>query len=225
MAKLHIPGMYWDVEESVRLLRAYFIQRRARGDLFYSGGHFERLAGGGDRPEVANRFDADDLVAVTMLGVSVAPHGAVDLLTDPEGHWKELLSAIPLDARLEESASDRLIAQGGPAWELWERLANPTGTYPMNPDGIGSVIAGKLMARKRPHLIPVYDRRVKALFRRPAIDHTFWASLADALRANGFALWEQLVLLRAQAGIGEDISTLRVLDVIAWMHQRELEQG
>ncbi|MFJ6216137.1 DUF6308 family protein [Streptomyces sp. NPDC092296] len=217
--------MYWNVEESARLLRAYFTQRRARGDLAYSGAHFERLADGGDRPEVANRFDADDLVAVTMLSVSAAPHGAIDLLTDPEGHWQRLLSAIPRDARLEDSASDRLIARGGPALELWERLVNPAGTYPTSPDGIGPVVAGKLMARKRPHLIPVYDRRVKALFRRPAVDHTFWASLADALRADGGALREQLALLRAKAGTGEDIGILRVLDVIAWMHQGELEQA
>jgi hypothetical protein len=217
--------VYWDVDESVRLLRAYFTQQRAGGNLAYSGAHFERLAGGGDWSEVANRFDADDLVAVTMLSVSVAPRGAVDLLGDPEGHWQRVLSAIPRDARLEDSASDRLIAQGGPTWELWKRLVNPTGRYPTSPDGVGSVIAGKLMARKRQHLIPVYDQRVKALFRRPAVDHTFWASLAGALRADGGALRQQLVLLRAKAGIGEDIGILRVLDVIAWMHQGELEEG
>lgn len=225
MARLRIPAVYWDVDESVRLLRAYFTQRRARGDLAYSGAHFERFAGGGDRPEVANRFDTDDLVAVTMLSVSVAPHGAVDLLTDPVGRWQRLLSAIPGNARLEDSASDRLIAKGGPAWELWERPVNSTGKYPTSPDGVGSVIAGKLMARKRPHLIPVYDRRVKALFQRPAVDHTFWASLAGALRADGGTLSEQLALLRTRAGIGEDIGILRVLDVVAWMHQEKLEQG
>ncbi|MEV4560496.1 DUF6308 family protein [Kitasatospora sp. NPDC049285] len=225
MATLHIPAVYGDVEESVRLLRSYFTRRRSRGDLAYSGAYFERFAGGGDRPEAADRFDADDLVAITMLSVSVAAHGAVDLLTDPEGHWQRLLSAIPRDARLEDPASDRLIAPGGPAWELWERLANPNGAYPTSPDGVGSVVAGKLLARKRPRLVPVYDRRVKALFHRPATDHTFWASLATALRADDGAFRAQLALLRAESGIGEDIGILRVLDVIAWMRQGELEQG
>ena len=158
------------------------------------------------------------MVASTTLSVSLAPHGALDLLSDPQGHWTRLLSQIPTDARLEDPASDTLIAKCGPAWELWERLADSK-KYPNKPDGSGPVIAGKLLARKRPHLIPVYDIRVKQTFKRPAIDDSFWAALAAALRANGGAFRDQLVHLRDKAGIGEDISILRVCDVIAWMYQ------
>ncbi|MFJ9443435.1 DUF6308 family protein [Kitasatospora sp. NPDC101235] len=225
MTALWIPPVYEDWETSVRLLRAYFTGRRAKGGPAYTGAHFERLAGGGDRPETADRFTADDLLAITMLSVPVEPHGAVQLLTDPDGHWQRLLSAIPRDARLEDPACAPLVAPGGPATELWERLANPRGTYPGKPDGVGPVVAGKLLARKRPHLIPVYDVRVKALFRRPRVDTTFWSALADALRADGGALRARLAELRTEAGIGEDIGVLRVLDVIAWMHQGEIEQA
>ncbi|MFI2609741.1 DUF6308 family protein [Kitasatospora sp. NPDC018619] len=221
MTALWIPPVYADGPTSVRLLRAYFTGRRARGGPAYTGAHFERLAGGGDRPETADAFTADDLVAVTMLSVSVRPRGAVDLLTDPDGHWHRLLSAIPRDARLEDPASAPLIAPGGPAAELWDRLADPHRTRPGKPEGVGTVVAGKLLARKRPHLVPVYDARVKALFRRPAVDTTFWSALAEALRADGGAFRARLAELRAQAGIGEDIGVLRVLDVIAWMHQGE----
>ncbi|MFE7526927.1 DUF6308 family protein [Kitasatospora sp. NPDC057542] len=225
MTALWIPPVYEDRETSVRLLRAYFTGRRAKGGPAYTGAHFERLAGGGDRPETADRFTADDLIAITMLSVSVEPHGAVELLTDPDGHWRRLLSAIPRDARLEDPACAPLVAPGGPATELWERLANPRGTYPGKPDGVGPVVAGKLLARKRPHLIPVYDVRVKALFRRPRVDTTFWSALADALRADGGALRARLAGLRTEAGIGEDIGVLRVLDVIAWMHRGETGQA
>ncbi|GAB7186950.1 hypothetical protein ATKI12_6781 [Kitasatospora sp. Ki12] len=225
MTGLWIPEVYRDREESLRLLRTYFTRRRERGDLWYSGAHFERLDGGGDRPGVADRFTADDLVAVTMLSVQVKPHGAVDLLTDPGGHWHRLLSAIPRDARLEDPDSDALVAPGGPAWELWERLADPAKTYPAKPDGGGPVVAGKLLARKRPHLVPVYDERIKALFRRPRTDRTFWADLAAALRADGGAFRADLAEVRAEAGIGEEIGVLRVLDVIGWMHQGERERA
>ncbi|MFE8014060.1 DUF6308 family protein [Streptomyces antibioticus] len=218
MTELRIPDVYWDDEEAVRLLAEYFTRERARGDLFYSGAHFERLAGGGDAEPVANRFVGDDLVAITLLSVSVRPHGAVTLLSDPDGHWSRLLSLIPRDARLEDPASDALTARGGPAWELWERLADD-GLYSDKPDGSGPVIAGKLLARKRPHLIPIYDRRIKAFFDRPATDHSFWSDLAAALRADGGALCDQLVRLRDKVGIGEDIGVLRVFDVIAWMAQ------
>ncbi|PZH15653.1 hypothetical protein C1I97_07865 [Streptomyces sp. NTH33] len=216
MIGLKIPEIYWNDEEVVRLLVEYFTRRRSRGDLFYSGAHFERLGGGGDIEPVANRFDSTDVVAITTLSVSLSPHGALDLLMDRDGHWSSLLSQIPRDARLEDPASDKLIAPGGPAWELWERLANGD-KYPNKPDGSGPVIAGKLLARKRPHLIPIYDIRVKQLFDRPNVDHSFWAALAAALRANDGAFRNQLLHLRAEAGIGEDIGALRVFDVIAWM--------
>ncbi|MFD3585391.1 DUF6308 family protein [Streptomyces sp. NPDC058683] len=39
---------------------------------------------------------------------------------------------------------------------MWERLAGSK-QHPGKPDGSGPVVAGKLLARKRPHLIPIYD--------------------------------------------------------------------
>ncbi|MEU2436243.1 DUF6308 family protein [Streptomyces rubradiris] len=218
MIELKIPEIYWDDEKAVSLLGEYFTRRRSCGDLFYSGACFERLGGGGDAEHVADRFDGNDLVAITTLSVSLVPHGAINLLTDPDGHWARLLSLIPRDARLEDPRSDALIAEGGPAWELWERL-DGTKQHPGKPDGSGPVVAGKLLARKRPHLIPIYDIRVKQLFERPKTDHSFWAALAAALRADNGAFCDQLARLRDKAGIGEDIGVLRVFDVIAWMHQ------
>ncbi|MEU6572592.1 DUF6308 family protein [Streptomyces sp. NPDC046805] len=219
MIGLKIPAIYRDDEKAVHLLVEYFTRRRSSGDFFYSGAHFERLGGGGDAEHAANRFDSNDLIAITMLGVSLKPHGAINLLSDPDGQWARLLSLIPHVARLEDPASDSLMAKDGPAWELWERLADRTTKYQRKPDGSGPVIAGKLLARKRPHLIPVYDTRVKQLFQRPKTDHSFWAALTAALRSDNGALRDQLVRLRHKAGIGEDISILRVFDVIAWMHQ------
>ncbi|MFG2260262.1 DUF6308 family protein [Streptomyces mirabilis] len=218
MIGLQIPEIYWDDENAVSLLVEYFTRRRSSGDLFYSGAHFERLGGGGDAEHVADRFDSNDLLAITMLNVSLEPHGAINLLTDPDGHWARLLSLIPRDARLENPGSDALMEEGGPAWELWERLAG-TKHYPGKPDGSGPVVAGKLLARKRPHLIPIYDFRIKQLFERPKVDHSFWAALSAALRVDNGAFHDQLIHLRGKAGIGEDIGVLRVFDVIAWMLQ------
>ncbi|MEU3297677.1 DUF6308 family protein [Streptomyces longwoodensis] len=187
-------------------------------DTVYVDPPFGKTRYGGDGEHVADCFDSDDLVAITMLSVSLEPHGAMNLLTDPDGHWARLLSLIPRDARLENPGSDVLMEEGGPAWELWERLAGSK-AYLGKPDGSGPVVAGKLLARKRPHLIPIYDIRIKQLFERPKADHSFWAALAAALRADNGAFHDQLVCLRGKAGIGEDIGVLRVFDVIAWMHQ------
>ncbi|MEU8518890.1 DUF6308 family protein [Streptomyces sp. NPDC048577] len=158
VVELKIPEIFGDDEEAVRLLCECFARRRSGGGPFYSGAYFERLGGGGDAECRADRFDGDDLVAVTVLSVSLTPHGAINLLTDPEGHGARLLSLIPRDARLEHPGSDAFIEDGGPAWELWHGW--PTAPTPGQPDGSGPVVAGKLPARKRPHRVPVYDIRV-----------------------------------------------------------------
>lgn len=202
----------------------YFTRRRAKGDLYYSGAYFERLGGGGDSEADANRFTCEDLVAITMLSVEVPGHGAVDLLTDPDGHWARLLSALPRDARLEDPDNAPLVAEDGPAWQLWERLCDVK-KYPNKPDGVGAVVAGKLLARKRPGLIPVYDSRVKSLLERPKADNTFWAALCQALQADEMALYRQLLRLREKSGIGDDIAVVRVFDVIAWMYEGERQSA
>src|SRR4051812_29996860 len=37
----------------------------------FTGGRFDRLAGGGDRPDVTDMFTSDDIVAVSLLGVRI----------------------------------------------------------------------------------------------------------------------------------------------------------
>ncbi|WKD36668.1 DUF6308 family protein [Streptomyces xanthophaeus] len=48
-------------------LQRYFGISRACGTTAYTGGRFEHLAGGGDRPDTADRITAADLVAVQTL--------------------------------------------------------------------------------------------------------------------------------------------------------------
>ena len=118
---------------------------------------------------------------------------------------------------MEKSGSDGLIEEGGPAWELWERLAGSK-QHPGKRDGCGPVVAVELLVRERPHLIPIYDIRIKQLFERPKVDHSFRGALTAALRADNGALRDQLVRLRGKAVIGQDVGILRMFD-IAWIHQ------
>ena len=46
-------------------------------------------------------------------------------------------------------------------------------------DDVGEVKAGKLMARKRPQLIPMYDRAVKAAF--PGTERDLWRLMRSSL--------------------------------------------
>ncbi|MET7132644.1 DUF6308 family protein [Cellulosimicrobium sp. MI9406] len=192
--------------EAVKHLRRYFGPVGATTG--WAGSRFERLAGGGDRPETADRFTADDLVAVSLLSVNVPPHGAIDLLETRADEFAQLLAEIPHDVELVDLES---IPDDWAPGRLWEALRGI--------QGIGWVTAGKLLARKRPRLVPVYDTVVRAAVQPTA---SFWEALRAELRADDRALHRHLLSLRDEAGIGDDISALRVFDVVVWMHHRYL---
>lgn len=187
---------------AVELLRGYFSAQRQDG---FTGAHFERLGGGGDRPEVAHEFAAEDLVAVTMLSVTVPAEAALRILGPDRARLSELLHEIPTDRDLCDVGSSAIDHDWAP-WLLDNALSDL--------NGLGRTTVSKLIARKRPRLIPIYDREVNkvlALNKGP-----LWRPLAQALQADGQALHRNLLALRDESGIGSDISPLRVLDVIVW---------
>jgi hypothetical protein len=205
-----------DADETLRDLRRYFDDTEALGERF-TGRRFESLAGGGDHVDVAHRITGDDLVAVTTLSVAVPAEAAIGLLDGQLGHQlAALLPLIPTDLPLAEPAATQHIAEGSPGDRAWHLL---TGT-----DGIGWVTASKILARKRPHLLPVYDQVVRCVLGGP---DSFWQRLHLALRADGAALDGRLDDLVSAAGLGQRVSNIRALDVVLWMrhHQAHLATG
>ncbi|WP_369180955.1 DUF6308 family protein [Streptomyces mutabilis] len=191
-------------------LRSYFGIGLPPDSVAYTGSRFEHLAGGGDRPEVADRFTAEDLVAVQTLSVTVPAPVALDILEGPLGaQLSGLLHVIPRDIDMVE-ADAGVVADGSPADQAWHLLC---AQY-----GVDWVIAGKLLARKRPRLLPVYDKVVRCALGRPR--PSFWLALHAALRADDRALHRQLLALRQVAGVPETMSALRVCDVAVWMNHR-----
>ncbi|GHF12366.1 hypothetical protein E5082_03525 [Streptomyces griseoluteus] len=209
---LKIPSALWDRAYVAELLRRYWAVF-PNGAPAYTGSRFERFAGGGDRPEVANHFTAADFIAVAALSVDVPVRAILRVLETTEPNpFNSLLLRIPSGIELAES-EEQQIAEDGPAWKLWWSLRRI--------DGVGPVGAGKLLARKRPHLLPVYDSVIKKVFERPSMDLQFWSHMRFALRANGYALVAHLDDVRGLAGIGKDISVLRILDTAAWLHGKD----
>ncbi|WP_405681773.1 DUF6308 family protein [Streptomyces sp. NBC_00057] len=191
-------------------LRRYFGIGLPPGAAAFTGSRFEHLAGGGDRPEVADRIMAEDLIAVQTLSVTVPAPVALDILEGPLGaQLSGLLHAIPRDIDMTD-ADISVLADGSPADQAWQLLED-------QPD-VGWVIAGKLLARKRPRLLPVYDKVVRCALGRPR--PSFWLALYAALREDDRALHRQLLALRQVAGVPEAVSALRVCDVAVWMGHR-----
>jgi Family of unknown function (DUF6308) len=68
-------------DQACRDLRLYFGVGLGRRKLPpFTGGRFELLDGGGDRPDTCNRFTASDILAIGMLSVQLPPLVTLDLL-------------------------------------------------------------------------------------------------------------------------------------------------
>ncbi len=88
---------------------------------------------------------------------------------------------------------------------------------------VGPIAAGKLLARKRPQLLPVYDSRIKKVLSRPRIDNQWWRDMHDQLVEDP-GLVQELELVRAGAQ-ADHMSLLRVFDVMCWMFSWEGKGG
>jgi hypothetical protein len=80
------------------------------------------------------------------------------------------------------------------------------------------VIAGKILARKRPKLIPVYDSIVSCQSGAPK---QVWLKLHSRLAEEDGRLRTALAEARATVGVDERVSILRVLDVVLWRRHVE----
>ncbi|MFJ9943215.1 DUF6308 family protein [Streptomyces erythrochromogenes] len=196
-------------EQAVSDLRCYFGTGLPDDAVPFTGSRFEHLAGGGDRQAVASVVTADDLIAVQTLSVRIPAQVAVDLLEGDLGvRLSELLNSVRFDIDMVDAEAADL-AEGSPAHTAWRVLCDQP--------GIGWVTTSKILARKRPRLLPVYDQVVRCVLGRPK---SFWLDLHGALRADNQALHRDLTALRQAADLPATISALRVCDVVLWMRHR-----
>jgi Family of unknown function (DUF6308) len=203
-------------DQACQDLRCYFGIGLDDGKLPPStGGRFEFLDGGGDRAGICCRFTAADIVAVKLLSIDVPGPVALDLIEGALGdEAATFLGQIPASVKLWDPEAEGMIEKGGPADSLWRLLERQ--------DGVGWVTAGKLLARKRPALIPVYDNVVRCAFGRP---RHVWTALRNALRQDDGTFRAALEDVRQRAGLPCQVTPLRVLDVAIWMRHRSLHTG
>jgi len=171
---------------------------------------FDTLGGGGDRLESRDTFMPDDVVAVALLSVDIPPRAILTILDAKSEELTDLLREIPAEVNLWE-AERGVVGPGSPADRLWSELeAIP---------GIGWVTAGKLLARKRPQLIPVFDRVIRACL-MPTQSNRWWVSLWDAFDRDRRII-SRLADLKEAAELPAQVSLLRVLDVAVWMTSQD----
>jgi hypothetical protein len=184
------------------VLACYYGLDRHSGHRPFTGARFDTWDSTGTHRADVDRFTADDLVAVSLLSVDVPALAAIELLDIRAAAFSELLVAVGPDRDLVEET--RPWDDGWLGWVLWVEL--------MKLPGVGATIASKLYARKRPKLRPVYDSVVAQVTGSDNI----WEPLRAHLQADP-GLHQRLVGLRDDLGLPEQVTALRVFDVVTWM--------
>ena len=170
----------------------------------YRGRMFDTLAAQGP----FDRFTGADLYACALLSAEIDPKAGVLLLDDQAERCSSLLRAIPTDVSIRSGRAADVLADGSPAAVLYDHLRTL--------DTIGPTRASKLLAVKRPGLIPIRDSFVeKALGAASA--KRWWSPMLEAWADP--ALGEAVDRLRARAedAVPGHVTDLRLLDVATWL--------
>lgn len=191
-------------EEAVELLERYYAVGDA-GLPAYSGSQFEVMAALNTDPY---SIGPADFTAASMLSVSIPAKAAIRVLGPSASEITRLLHQIPAHCDIVETSPDDLIWDA-PASQLWRVLRR-------GKDGMGRTRTSKLLAAKRPGLLPIWDSFVEMATGLGTMD--YWRQFQAVVTADDHAIWMWLTELRPHApNMPAAVSNLRMLDVLLWM--------
>lgn len=213
--------------ELVGRVDAYF--GTAPNSVPSTGSRFELYGSVDDDPF---RITPSDLVAVTLLSMSIDRSSTSGILPesalrieDSSEELAALLAQIPLDRELhtlDADEFDRWLGDRSPGNALYVEVAQL-----LTPDQFGTtssdhakrgmnrpVATSKLLARKRPGLIPIRDSRTSAALGNPK---SWWQLWWNALSSepSGSEIVGCLEEIRSRSG-QTHLSLLRVADILLW---------
>jgi len=172
-------------------------------------GHFDRLSQQSDPQRIA----AADIVACSMLDAAI-PAPAAAWILSAEGQWltTEILADIPSHDDLWSCGASSILR----AADLFQLLRAPTSQLPASPDtsALGQATATRLLAAKRPRLVPIDDRQIRQTLRYPkdALWFRRWRDIMDD-ELIGLARTARH-LAGADRPTAVNLSELRVLDIV-----------
>ncbi len=184
---------------AVTALRSYYAE--ADGSPHWTGSAFDRLASTSD----PNRFTAQDMLAVSMLSVTVPPRAALWLTENELAN--HMLARLPAGVTLWESPQS--LDRDSKAWNVWKVVDDLA--------GVGATIASKILAAKRAALIPVFDQHVDRALQFGVSHWAFWQSVARDDHAS--ALLASVEQAMTEARVPSYVSPLRSIDVVIWMRE------
>lgn len=190
--------------EAVDLLKDYY-RPISQGGRF-EGSEFDCLAGGSLSDNNPNHLTPEDLIAVQLLDVRMSPHVIADLLITDARKCDCFLAKIPVDLAFEDPKAVELFSDNGIVEQAYHELHDVK--------GIGETTATKILARKRPRLVPIIDSAVRRSLGRKRAH--IWRPLQFWIQDENQARVPELERIRSDAELPNSLSILRVFDVLAW---------
>jgi hypothetical protein len=205
-----------NVEKAAELVRRYYLVPDSKTGLLGTGSHFDTWAAD-DAAAHPNEITDSDLVAVSLLTVSVSGKAAMGLRA-AKADIISLLTDIPNNRSLHSVPAEQrelIIGDGSPARELWTLLVGKRNAK----WGIGPTTASKILARKRPQLLTIFDTVIRDLVGKQNTRDQWrnWHALLTA----GPGLPERLERIHKRSTVEQPLTHLRIMDVVLWMHGKE----
>lgn len=208
-----------NVEAAAELLRRYYLVPSTKTGQLSTGSYFDEWGNRGDNPEVRDRITDSDAVAVSMLSVQVPARAIIGLQEQPlAGHIQRLLAQIPTDVKMSDltpAETEDTLGEGSPAWLLWNELRRT----PKTRWDVGATTASKIMARKRPHLIPIWDKVIGAVVGKDTSEGQ-WLNWHNLFMEDP-DLAGRLARIYKRSTVQAPISDLRIMDAILWRYGKD----
>lgn len=180
----------------------------------FTGSQFESLIKDSD-PFV---ITAQDLIAITTLSVEVPARAMLWILSDNgQREISKHLREIPDDIDIWDDQAGDIFSDGGHVMKLWRALGRANWPVPEPGGGLGGITKrSKILAAKRPRLIPVLDRVVKGTLPE---SENIWVSIQNVLRVEDYRTKLMKVLQHAE--VPDSVSLLRRIDVVIWINNEQ----
>ncbi len=209
MNELRIGGVVVDRDDALAHARRYLTNGTGWGYPAYDAYEQERAAG--------PLTDAD-LLAPVLLNVNRMTIRTYEALQAVRAELDDHLARVPLDLDLADAGTDELAVLG----QMFAVLDGP-GVW-----GARGTVLAKVLHRKRPRFIPLYDEQVRSVYQDgtdapvpspPRRTRRAWrdfvvlyaAAVQQDLRREA-DLWREIAALAPDP----PITALRALDIVAW---------
>lgn len=171
----------------------------------YTGRLFDEVA----CTTAPKRFELCDLLALQALNAPFPLRHVRTMRSDTE--FDNLLSQISTDVRINGNGAAQALANDNAADRLYAKLVGL--------DQVGKATASKLMALKRPALVPIRDTKVEDALGVGRGTISWWQAMRAEWESD--VLSNRVTMLRTLLNgvLPATVSDLRLLDVAVWCQQ------